>query len=440
MAQRKNALERFLSLAADVRPGEGVGVVLLAINVFVLLASYYLLKDVREALILAESGAEVKSYSAAGQALLLLLVVPLYGALTSRMSRIKVITFVILFFAANLALFYSFGAGGAHEGIPFYIWVGIFNNFAVAQFWSFANDLYSPEQGKRLFPVIGVGSTTGAVVGAKLAGPYVKAAGPYPLMLTAAAGILVCLFLFHIVHRQSAARGREFTSGPADAPLAKTGAFSLMRRDRYLLLIAVLIVLLNLVNTSGEYIFGKFVTNAATAAAGADVAAKEKFIGGVYGNYFFWTNLAGVLIQTFAVSRIFRYLGVGGALLIAPFFSFGFYTTFLLAPVIGLVRTGKILENGIDYSLTNTTRQALWLPTSREAKYKVKSAIDTFFVRFGDVLQGGLVYVCTALAIGLTGFATVVVAMTLGWLGVAEALRREHRRRVDSAGAKAAAD
>jgi AAA family ATP:ADP antiporter len=429
MAQRKSLLERSLSLAADVRPGEGIGVLLLTLNVFVLLASYYLLKDVREALILAESGAEVKSYSAAGQALLLLLVVPIYGALTARMSRIKVITCVILFFAANLVMLYGYGVAGHHEGIVFYIWVGMFNVFAVAQFWSFANDLYSEEQGKRLFPVIGVGSASGAVVGAQLASPFIQKAGPYALMLAAAGGIIVCLFLAHVVHRLAANNPREFTSGPPEAPLAKTGAFTLIRNDRYLLLIAILIVLLNIVNTSGEYIFGKFVTAAATSAAGGDLQAKEKFIGAVYGRYFFWQNLVGMLLQTFAVSRIFRYLGVRGALLIPPILSLATYTSFLIAPVLWLIRTGKILENAVDYSIMNTTRHALYLPTSREAKYKAKSAIDTFFVRFGDVLQAGLVFVCTKLAVGLTGFAGVVVALTVAWLGVAQAIRREHRHR-----------
>jgi len=153
----KGIVEKGLSLLADVRAGEGVGVLLLALNSFLLLMSYYLLKTVREPLILTQGGAEVKVYSAAAQALLLLAIVPAYGALASRVSRIRLITWVTLIFVANLLLFYVFGLAGVHEGVVFFVWVGIFNVVIVAQFWSFANDLYSESHGKRLFPAIAIG-------------------------------------------------------------------------------------------------------------------------------------------------------------------------------------------------------------------------------------------------------------------------------------------
>src|SRR5215475_8334753 len=122
----KNRLERFMSHLADVRGGEGPGVLLFALNLFLLLAAYYMLKTARESLILTEGGAEVKSYSAAGQAILLLLVVPLFGALASRVNRVRLVTGVTLFFASNLAVFIALGKLGYREGIPYFIWVGIF--------------------------------------------------------------------------------------------------------------------------------------------------------------------------------------------------------------------------------------------------------------------------------------------------------------------------
>src|SRR3954465_10701154 len=116
----KNAVEKFLSLLTDVRPGEGAGVLMLGLNVFVLMGAYYLLKSVREALILSESGAEVKSYASAAQALLFLLIVPAYGALASRVNRISLIRWVTLIFASNLLVFYAFGMAGAREGVAFF--------------------------------------------------------------------------------------------------------------------------------------------------------------------------------------------------------------------------------------------------------------------------------------------------------------------------------
>src|SRR6478672_2190679 len=190
----KNAAEKLLSYFADVRSGEGASALLLTVNVFLLLFAYYLLKTVREALILTEGGAYVKAYSSAGQAALLIVLVPLYGYFGTKVVRIKLIVGLMLFFAANLAVFYSFGVGGAREGIVFYIWVGIFNVFVVSQIWAFANDIYTEAQGKRLFPMIGVGSSLGAWLGAKGAERLIANlnASPYQLQLLAAAILLVC--------------------------------------------------------------------------------------------------------------------------------------------------------------------------------------------------------------------------------------------------------
>ncbi|MFO7652382.1 MAG: hypothetical protein R6X25_01015, partial [Candidatus Krumholzibacteriia bacterium] len=141
----RSPLDRFLSLFTEVRAGEGVAVVLLATNVFLLLTAYYLIKPVREALILADGGAEVKAYTSAGQAVLLLFAVPAYGKVASRLSRLRLIGTVTVFFAACLAGFYLLAlTTNLPLGIPFYLWVGIFNVMIVAQFWSFANDLYTP--------------------------------------------------------------------------------------------------------------------------------------------------------------------------------------------------------------------------------------------------------------------------------------------------------
>src|SRR5690349_15559532 len=197
---KKGSAERVLTLLADVRAGEGSGVLLLALNSFLLLMSYYLLKTIREPLILTQGGAEVKAYSAALQAVLLLAIVPAYGALASRVSRIRLITRVTLIFVSNLLLFYVFGVAGVREGVVFFVWVGIFNVFVVAQFWSFANDLYSESHGKRLFPAIAIGGSVGSLVGAQAAAMIVKATGSYPLMLIAAGLLMVCILISRVIH------------------------------------------------------------------------------------------------------------------------------------------------------------------------------------------------------------------------------------------------
>ena len=209
-----------------------------------LLGSYYLLKTVREALILSEKGAEVKSYSGAAQAVLLLLVVPVYGMLASKVNRIRLISWVTLFFISNLATFYFLGsAPDARSVCRFsygFIWVGIFNVLVVAQFWGFANDLYTQPQGKRLFPIVGVGASLGAWVGAILAARIFPVFGPYGMMMLASAGLLICIVLSHISNHRDRLMDSEGEAINAETPLDRKGGFKLVLTQRYLLLIAIL--------------------------------------------------------------------------------------------------------------------------------------------------------------------------------------------------------
>src|SRR5207342_1725323 len=138
----KGWLERLLSPIADVRRGEAASALLMALTMFLVLAGYYLLKTAREVFILSEGGAEVKSYSSAGQALLLLFLVPAYGALASRVNRTQLVQWVTLFFASNLLVFLAALAAGWHIGVVFFLWLGIFNVMVIAQFWAFAADVF----------------------------------------------------------------------------------------------------------------------------------------------------------------------------------------------------------------------------------------------------------------------------------------------------------
>jgi len=130
------------------------------------------------------------------------------------------------------------------------------------------------------------------------------------------------------------------------------------------------------------------------------------------------------------VSRVLRWIGVRGALLVLPLVALGAYATLAFVPLLGIVRTAKIAENSLDYSLNNTARQALFLPTSRVAKYKAKQAIDTFFVRLGDLASAGLVFVGTTwLAFAPSQFAVVNAALVLVWLGIALVVGRQFQVR-----------
>ncbi len=428
--EEKGLLDRALSLFTDVHAGEGLGALLLAANVFYLLAFYQVLKIVRDALILSESGAEAASYASAGMAAVLFLFVPAYGAFASRVNRVWLISGVTIFFASHLLIFYALGAAGMKIGVAFYIWIGVFNNVAIAQFWAFANDLYTNERGKRLFPLVGIGASLGALVGAGLTAYFFKGMGPYRAMLIAAVGLLVPVALTIIVHRREGHR-KEATTAEAEKPVGGSGSFQLVFKQRYLLLIAMMVLVYNLVNTLGGYILNKVFEQEAArqiAAGLAGGASESAIIGTMSGTVQTMVNLLGLVLQAFFVSRIFKYIGVRGALFILPAIAATGYTAIALIPTFFAVQWTKVFENGTDYSIQNTTKHALFLPTSREAKYKAKQAIDAFFVRFGDMLQAAVVFVGVQLAFTIRGFAIVNVVLVGVWLLIVLGIRREHQK------------
>jgi len=428
---KKGFLDRALSIFTVVESGEGSGALLLVVNVFLLLAAYYILKTVREAIVLTQYSAETKAYLSAAQAVLFLFIVPAYGLFASKVNRIRLITWVTLFFISNLIIFSVLVSRCIRVGMPFFIWVGIFNLLVIAQFWAFANDIYTEGQGKRLFPIVGVGASVGAVAGAALAKRLFAFFGSYWLMLLAAAILLICILISHWVHRRSGAKADRAKALEAAKPLGREGGFQLILQQRYLFLIAILLLILNIVNTTGEFLMGKLVIEEFKrfVAAGILAAAqKEAFTGRFYGDFYTWQNLLGMLFQLFLVSRIFKYIGVRGALFILPCLALGSYGLVIALPILSIVRVAKILENGTDYSIQNTTRHALFLPTSREAKYKAQAAIETFFWRAGDVLAAVLVFIGARLAFGISNYATVNVVLVLVWVGLAAAIFLEHRK------------
>ena len=426
---KKNALERFLSLFSKVQAGEGGTVLLLFLNAFILMGLYYILKPVREALILSQAGAVIKSYSSAAQALLFVFVVPAYGAFAARVNRVWLLSGMTLFFISNLVIFILAGNAGMEVGIAYYIWLGVFSFMVVSQFWAFANDIYTEAQGKRLFPIIGIGGTLGAWVGARVAASLFEVTGPYWLMTLASALLGLFILVTLVVNRQEARRGST-EAEKAQEHLSKEGSFKLVMQNRYLMLIAFHVLLLNLVNTVGEFVLGNLVEQAAVAEIGSGEVLQDEranYIGSFYGSFYSWANLLAFLIQSFLVSRFFKYLGVRGSLFVGPVISLFTYGVTAVQPILNIMRPMKVSENGVDYSLNNTVRHALFLPTSREVKYKAKAAIDTFFGRTGDALQAAVVFIGTSLAFGIAAFALVNLGFVVIWLGVCLGIFRKHK-------------
>jgi AAA family ATP:ADP antiporter len=424
-----SVLDRGLRLFGDVRPSEGVSTVLMLVNIFLILICYSVIKTVREPLILLGGGAEIRSYAAAGQAVLLMGFVPFYSWFASRVDRVKLLVGISLFFIVNIELFaLAVAMRMPFVGVAFFIWVGIFNISLIAQFWSYANDICSKEKGDRLFPIIMLGMTLGAPLGSLAAARLFRQGfEPQVIMQLSAVLLLGSLLLYLWIN------ARETRRSPAPAaPLAAGSGFGFVFRNGYLRLVALLIILLNVVNTTGEYLIARLLSRSASALAAADPAFNaQAYIGAFTGNYQFWVNVAAFVLQAFVTSRLVKHAGLRGALLALPLIALGGYSIIAAGVGFAVVRWVKTAENATDYSIMNTARQLLWLPTSREEKYKAKQAVDTFFVRGGDVLSAGIVFVGTGvLQLDSRGFAVGNVILTVVWIAVALLILKRHRRLV----------
>jgi AAA family ATP:ADP antiporter len=423
----ERALANLLRLFAKVEPAEVVTATVLTLTVFLLLTSYYLLKTAREPLILLHGGAEVKQYAAAGQALVLVPVVNAYSALARRVGRQRLIATVYLFFVSNLVVFAILARANVVIGVPFFIWVGVFNMTAVSQFWSFAADVYTPEQGKRLFAVLGIGSSVGAVAGAGLA-KSLAPMGPAWLMSGAAGILIVCVGLFAWVGAREGSPGRKDNEAHHEEPLVHEHVARILARDKYLLLIAGLTLLLNFVRSNGDYLLDRTLL-AALAEAKSHGANPSTFVTSFKASYFEWVNIGGVVLQLFAVSRIMNRIGVRYALLVLPAVAFLEYGTYLILPILSIFTVAKVAESSIEYSLQNTARQALFLVSSRIEKYVGKTVVDTVVVRAGDALTSVVVLAASRAAMSTQAFAALNLVLISVWIVAVFAIGRENARR-----------
>ena len=407
--------ERLLRPFAEVRAGEAVTALVLAATIFLVLTAYYLLKVIREPLILLGGGAEVKAYAAAGQALLLIPVLKVHAAIARRVGRMTLIAIILLFVAANLLVFAALLRAAVPVGLPFYLWVGTFNFLLVATFWSFANDVYTPEQGKRLFPIVGWGARWSACRRGpgQCAPPPPAAAAADGLRCRAARRRAGPLRLGQCAPALPSQGGR---SGGAPGPAShRRGRLPGSPRGPLPAPRGVITVLTNWVTNSGEYVLDRTLVDVATAG-GLGAMDAARFVGQFKAEYFWWVNVVALGAQFFLVSRVLKHLGVGGALLVLPIVAMAGAASMALVPVLALIRTAKIAEKGVDYSLETTAVNALYLVVSRDAKYKTKAVIDTFLVRSGDVCAAASIFVGTHLGLRTHAFAAINVVLTFCWL------------------------
>lgn len=421
---------RILNVFTIVRPQEVRCVLLLTSQGFLIMVSYYLLRAVRDALILVEHSAEVRSYAQALSAAILILLVLLYSRIYDATQRKKRITaWITVFFVSNLFIFAALGGSGMQIGLAFYVWVSIFNLMMVAQFWVLATDLLNVKAGQRLFPILAAGVALGAWIGSVLAEQLFHVAGPYRLMLLAGLVLTIPPVLGILAER--AVPNVAASIQPGGDTKDMSNAFGTIAKDRFLFLIAAMTVILNWVSSTGDYLLARSVESyAENLAATSDIAVDiTTVIGTFYGGFYAWVNLLTLLIQLFLVARIVRFAGIRGALLVLPLIMIAGYALLSFMPILILIRVIKTLENSVNYSLHNTVRHTLFLPTATHQKYKGKTAIDTVFWRLGDLVQAAAIYLgVNFLSFGLGQFAMLNIGLATLMLVTVIAIGHRYRR------------
>ncbi len=417
MSNRFTFTEKLLSYFTRLNPGEGVAAWLLIANSFFLLYSHYLLKVVRETLILSGGTAVDKAMANALSAIAVGFVVfaytEFYKRYRSELQRSLLSVLLNAFFFVNIILFVALISADIRTPVIFYIWQSVYGVLVVSHFWSYCSDLMNQKTGQRLFPLIMVGASLGAWSGSASA-EWFNSFGINGVMIAALCCLLIATW-FSVVAEQRLPLGSKNLAIAKDQDPAEYSVFAgfeLVFQKRYLLYIALFVLLMNWINTMGEFIFASFVKDAAKAAMAADSSLiEDDLITHYYSSYYSWISLCGFLMQAFLVSRLFLWIGVQGSLFVLPVVMIVGYGVLSLIPLFAVARISMIAENSTSYSIANTTRAALYLPLSPEEKYLGKTTIDTFFWRLGDLIQ----YV--AITIGINWFAWKIAEFV--WLNLA---------------------
>ncbi|MCC6765180.1 MAG: hypothetical protein IT293_10995 [Deltaproteobacteria bacterium] len=449
-ALRRSILHRLAPL--DLRRGEGRTASLMFAAVFSIMCAYYMVKPLREGWIAVSavgglSRVEMKAYSSLAQSLLLLGIVGAYARLAARCTARTLLRRSAFACAVALVMFWIAQPGFLLTTVPglgvvFYLWVGMFGVFVVAQFWTFATDLYGDDRGRRLLPLIAIGGTSGAAAGSWLYGALagLGPTGAHAILLCALVPLLAATALAHAAAGSLADLGR--------AP-RREGAASLRRvvSDRFVLAAGMLALLLSWATTNGENLLFQVVQDGvahATTASGVDGAAALEHARAAttafYGDFYLWTNVAALVVQLLVTSRLLARGGLAAIIFVLPLLALLASAVAALAPVLAILKWVKIAEQATDYSLNHTARQVLWLPASAETKVESKPTVDSLFVRLGDGLAALTVLASGHLG-GHTTEALIVVNVVLAalWLVAAGVVVREHGRLVALRAAEAAA-
>ncbi|OFZ87364.1 MAG: MFS transporter [Betaproteobacteria bacterium RBG_16_66_20] len=408
----------------SVRPGEGKALCWSFAYFFCLLAGYYVLRPLRDEMGVA-GGVRNLQWLFTATFLTMLAAVPLYGALVARLPRRRLIPVVYHFFAANIALFWlllTFDLERLAVARVFFVWISVFNLFAVSVFWSFMADLFSSEQGKRLFAVIAAGGSAGALAGPALTVWLAVPLGPTNLLVIAALLLEAAVLCVRRLESVSSESERQLNRKTESEALGGGwfDGIAMLLRSPYLAGIALWVTLLSVTGT-----FLYFQQANIVAAASDDPAVRTRMFAAID----LAVGLLTVVVQFVATGKLIERFGIGAAVAFLPLVFAAGFAALAAAPVLAVVIGFQAAQRTANFAISNPAREVLFTVLAREEKYKAKNVIDIVVFRGADAAGGWLFAALRSLGMELRTISLVAIPLAAAWLVLALALGRAQERR-----------
>lgn len=419
--------QRLLSRAVAAGPGEAAALLWSFAYFFCLLAGYYVLRPLRDEMGIA-GGVKNLQWMFTATFVVMLAAVPLFGAVVAELPRRRFIPLVYHFFVLNIAGFWialTLGYEKAIVGRVFFVWISVFNLFAVSVFWSFMADLWTSEQGKRLFGFIAAGGSAGALLGPLITVGLVGRVGPVNLLVVAAVLLELAVACAMALERSAAGTERGNVVAPPQPPVGGTwlAGLMLLARSPYLLGIALWVFLLSLAGTFLYFQQANIVANAST-----DPAVRTR----IFATIDLAIGILTILVQFFATGRLIERFGVGRAAAFLPLvFAVGF-VVLAASPALAVVIAFQALQRTANFAVSNPAREVLFTVLDRESKYKAKNVIDIVVFRGADAVSGWLFTFLRGAGLELAAISLLTVPIAVLWMLLAVLLGRAQERRAAS--------
>jgi AAA family ATP:ADP antiporter len=407
----KNLLRKAFTKLVDVKPHELRALWLGFAFHFLILTGYYIMRPIRDS-IAAGNRLETLPWMFTATLVAMVIANALFAAIVARMSRRKFIPLAYGFFIFNLALFFLLMRTGSPAqqvwiGRALYVWVSVFNLFNTAIFWAFMTDLFTVEQGKRLYGFIAVGGSLGGVLGPFITARYVQNIGPANLLAISAAIFAIVAALVRFFPNNFTDRNKPVQAG-GEEPIGGSiwSGVTHIVHSPYLMGLAGSMLLYTTTST-----WAYFQQSDLTRAALADNGARTVFLA----HLDIWVNSITVIIQIFLTGRLLKWFGVGFTLFALPFISLLGFAAMGFAPSLALLAVFQVARRVAAYALMRPSREILFTVLKREDKYKVKSVTDTLGYRTGDQVGAWSYGGMSALGLGLSGISFVAIPVIAGW-------------------------